>query len=216
MKTIKNKYSKSDIQALPRATFDGRIIIILNEDDAEKAVDYLLSQPILGLDTETRPIFKKGRTRPVALLQVSTHDTCFLFRLNRIGITDAIKQLLEDCSIIKVGLSFHDDLRGLMQRREFTPGTYVELQKEVKEIGIEDMSLQKIFANVLGGKISKSQQLSNWEADSLSPAQQLYAATDAWACILIHEEVKRLIETGDYELIRTETPNIEPTVSDQN
>lgn len=209
MTVIHDKYDKKQIQKLPRALFGGRIITILSESEAEKAIEYLMSQPILGFDTETRPCFRKGHTNKVALLQVSTHDTCFLFRLNRIGLPDCIKRLLSDCSITKVGLSLQDDLRVLNQRSEFTPGTFIELQKEVRDIGIEDMSLQKIFANLFEEKIAKNQQLSNWEADSLTEAQQLYAATDAWACIRIHEEIKRLKETGDYTLIKAPTPEVE-------
>lgn len=203
MKILKDKYDKKLIGALPRVQFEGRIFVILNEGDAEKAVNFLLSQKILGIDTETRPSFKKGLSHKVALLQISTEDTCFLFRLNRTGITDSIKRLLEDRSIPKIGLSLQDDLRMLNKRCSFTPGKYVEIQKEVKKLGIEDMSLQKIYANIFGLKIAKNQQLSNWEADSLTEAQQRYAATDAWACIQIYKELKRLSKNGDYILERT-------------
>lgn len=200
MKILKDKYDKKKVGTLPRVQFEGRIITIINEGESNKAVDYLLSKDILGIDTETRPSFKRGVTHSVALLQVSTEDTCFLFRLNRMGITDSIKRLLEDCSVPKIGLSLHDDLRMLSKRCEFTPGRYIEIQKEIKEIGIQDMSLQKIYANVFGQKISKNQQLSNWEADSLSEAQQRYAATDAWACIQIYKEIDRLKKSKDYIL----------------
>ncbi|MBR6196376.1 MAG: 3'-5' exonuclease domain-containing protein 2 [Bacteroidaceae bacterium] len=210
MVTIHDKYDKKEIQKLPRALFDGKIVTIISEQEAEKAVDFLMKQQILGFDTETRPCFKKGHTNLVALLQVSTHDICFLFRLNRIGLPDCLKRLLEDCSITKVGLSLQDDLRVLSHRSEFTPGTFIELQKEVRDLGIEDMSLQKIFANLFGEKIAKNQQLSNWEAESLTEAQQLYAATDAWACIRIHEEIKRLKATGDYALAKTPAIEMEP------
>ena len=206
MKVILDKYDKQKIQTLPCIHFDGRIIVIFTERDADKAVNYLMKQTVLGFDTETRPTFQKGKMHQVALLQVSTHDTCFLFRLNEIGLTDSIVRLLEDTTITKVGLSLQDDMRGLNQRRNFTPGTFVELQKEVKDIGIEDNSLQKIYANLFGGKISKGQQLSNWEADILSEAQQKYAATDAWACIQIHEEVARMKRDRDFVLKKTPTP----------
>lgn len=202
-KTITDKFDKKRIGELPRTLFTGRIITILSEAEAEKAVNYLMTQPILGFDTETRPCFHKGKNHKVALLQVSTQDTCFLFRLNRIDMPRCIIRLLEDRTITKVGLSLHDDLRALNQRKEFISGTFVELQHEVREIGIEDMSLQKIYANLFGEKISKSQQLSNWEADVLTEAQQRYAATDAWACVKILEEVKRLKKTGLYTLIKT-------------
>ena len=200
MKTIQERYEKKEIQNLPRILFEGRIIVIFSEAEANKAVEYLMTKKILGVDTETRPSFKKGQIHQVSLLQISTNDTCFLFRLNRIGLTDSLIKLLEDCNTTKVGLSLQDDWRQLNQRRNFTPASYIELQKEVKEIGIEDMSLQKIYANLFGQKIAKNQQLSNWEADTLSPAQQSYAATDAWACLQIHEEVTRLKRDKNYIL----------------
>ena len=203
MKVIQDKYEKQKIQTLPCVHFEGRIIVVFTEKEAEKAVNYLMTQPILGFDTETRPNFKRGQMHQVALLQVATHDTCFLFRLNKIGMTDSVVHLLEDETITKVGLSLQDDMRMLNQRRAFRPGTFVELQKEVKSIGIEDNSLQKIYANLFGGKISKGQQLSNWEADILSPAQQQYAAIDAWACIRIHEEVARMKREQDYYVEKT-------------
>ena len=205
MKVIQDKYDKNQIQSLPCVHFKGRIIVIFTEKEADKAVDYLMKQSVLGFDTETRPTFKKGQSHQVALLQVATHDTCFLFRLNKIGMTDSVVRLLEDQTITKVGLSLQDDMRMLNQRRAFTPGTFVELQKEVKDIGIEDNSLQKIFANLFGGKIAKGQQLSNWEAEILTEAQQRYAATDAWACIKIHEEVARMKREQDFVVEKTNT-----------
>ncbi len=205
MKVIQDKYDKNQIQTLPCVHFKGRIIVIFTEKEADKAVDYLMKQSVLGFDTETRPTFKKGQSHQVALLQVATHDTCFLFRLNKIGMTDSVVRMLEDQTITKVGLSLQDDMRMLNQRRAFTPGTFVELQKEVKDIGIEDNSLQKIFANLFGGKIAKGQQLSNWEAEILTEAQQRYAATDAWACIKIHEEVARMKREQDFVVEKTNT-----------
>lgn len=203
-KVIYSKFDKHDIPALPRAVFDGRIIVINTAGEAEKAVSYLLSQDILGVDTETRPSFKKGRSHSVALLQVSTHDTCFLFRLNLIGMTQPVISLLEDTTVPKVGLSLHDDMLSLHKRADFRPGKFIDLQKHVGELGVKDLSLQKLYANFFRQKISKSVRLSNWEADILSDSQKLYAATDAWACINIYEELRRLETTGDYELVKTE------------
>lgn len=204
MKTIYNKYDKAKIKSLPRVLFEGRIIVVLTARDADKAVDYLLSQPILGIDSETRPSFRKGVVHNVSLLQVSTYDICFLFRLNRIGITPSIKKLLEDRNVLKVGLSLHDDIMMLHKLADFKPGNFVDLQDHVKEIGVEDLSLQKLYANFFGQNISKTQQLSNWEADILTDKQKLYAATDAWTCIKLYEELQRLKQSGDYELINIE------------
>jgi len=201
MKRIVSKYNKDNLNDLPRALFDGRIYIIQGEAEAARAVSYLLSQPLLGFDTETRPSFRRGHLHSVALLQVASHDACFLFRLNLMqGLPRPVTDLLQDKDVTKVGLSLHDDFLSLQRRAPFRPGRFIELQTEVKQLGIEDMSLQKIYANLFAQKISKGQQLSNWEADVLTEAQQRYAATDAWACIRIHEEINRLLTTGDYEL----------------
>ncbi len=200
-KIIYNHFDKQLIAQLPLAEFEGRIIVILTPGETEKAVNYLLSQPILGFDTETRPSFKRGHQHQVALLQVSTLDTCFLFRLNHTGLTPALKRLLEDQTVTKVGLSWHDDLNSLHRLGEFTTGKFIDIQSLVGSIGVEDLSLQKLYANIFGSKISKRQQLSNWEADILSDKQRLYAATDAWACIMIYNEIIRLKETKDYKLI---------------
>ena len=181
--------------------FQGRIIMIVTPGETEKAVDYLLSQKILGFDTETRPSFKKGHRYEVSLLQVSTHDTCFLFRLNLTGMTPAIIRLLEDGRVVKVGLSWHDDLLQLHRRADFKAGKFVELQDVAEKFGLEDKSLQKLYANLFHMKISKAQRLSNWEQAVLRDAQKLYAATDAWACIKIYEELQRLSREGDYELV---------------
>ncbi len=192
--------------------FKGRIIVVLTEAEAEKAVNYLMKADILGFDTETRPNFKKGQQNKVSLLQVSTRDTCFLFRLNRFGLCPAIKKLLETTKVKKIGLSWSDDIRSLRALGDFKPKGFFELQQHVQELGIKDISLAKLYANIFGQRISKREQLSNWEADVLSTKQQNYAATDAWACIMLYEEYMRLKESQDYqlEIIEEETP--EPSV----
>ena len=199
MKKIFDKYDKTLLADLPRVLFGGRIEVIVSESAAERAVKYLMKQPILGFDTETRPSFKQGKQYKVALLQVCDGMICFLFRLNRIGLPPCLVRLLEDKKITKIGLSWHDDLRALNGRKQFRAGTFIELQDIAGQMGIIDISLQKLYANIFGQKISKGQQLSNWEADNLSEAQRLYAATDAWACIRLYKEMMRMKEEG-YEL----------------
>jgi ribonuclease D len=204
MKTIYNKFDKAKIATLPRVLFKGRIVVVLTERDADKAVHYLLSQPILGVDTETRPSFKKGETHQVALLQVSSYDVCFLFRLNQLGLSPSVKRLLEDKQVPKIGLSLRDDLLSLHKLGDFNAGYFIDLQDHMREIGVEDLSLQKLYANFFAQKISKREQLTNWEADILQDKQKLYAATDAWSCIMLYEELQRLEQTGDYELIKVD------------
>lgn len=197
---------------MPKVLFPGRIFVVYTESDAEKAVAYLKDQRIVGVDTETRPSFKRGITHKVALLQISTQDTCFLFRLNRIGMPDSLQEFLMS-DTLKIGLSLKDDFNSLRKRQDMHPdrGNWIELQEYVGKFGIEDRSLQKIYANLFGEKISKNQRLSNWEADVLSEGQKLYAATDAWACVEIYNCLSELESTGNYEIIQNEP--IESTVT---
>lgn len=211
-KIIYSKYDKKKIPDLPRVLFPGRIIVILTAGEAEKAVDYLMKADILGFDTETRPVFKRGKQNKVGLLQVSTEDTCFLFRLNNMGLCPAIVRLLETTDVIKIGLSWHDDIASLRKRGDFEPKGFFELQDHMKELGILDMSLAKLYANLFGERISKREQLSNWDSDVLSDKQKGYAATDAWACVRLYKEYLRLKETKDYELVIVPEP--EPVVTD--
>lgn len=204
MRKLYQKYPKELINTLPVVQYEGRIVTVLSEAEARKAVDYLLAQPILGVDTETRPSFQRGQHHKTALLQVAATGICFLFRLNLIGMCPAVKRLLEDTTVPKIGLSWHDDLLQLHHSGSFTPGLFLDLQNFVKDLGIEDLSLQKLFANFFGQKISKSQRLTNWEADTLGDKQKNYAAIDAWACLQIWQEYVRMKETHDYLLIPAE------------
>lgn len=181
---------KKLISEMPKVVFPGRIIIIYTEDDARKAVAYLNRCSVVGVDTETRPSFKKGKVNSVALLQVATSDTCFLFRLNRIGIPDFLEEFLQN-DVLKIGLSLRDDFNMLRRANNKDPrvGNWIELQDYVSRFGIQEKSLQKIYAILFGEKISKSQRLSNWEADVLTEAQQQYAATDAWATLRIYQKL---------------------------
>ena len=200
-KLIQNKVDKKTIANFPRVYFPGKIVVVLSETEAERAVDYLLAQPVLGFDTETRPSFKKGVHYKCSLLQVSTSDCCFLFRLNYIGLCNAIKRLLEDTTVTKVGLAWNNDAHGLHELGEFKMGTFVDLQDMAKKLGIEDQSLMKLYANVFGERISKREQLTNWERDVLEESQKRYAAIDAWACVRLYCEFKRMLEHNDYELV---------------
>ena len=182
-------------------TFPGRIIVIQTEQEAEKAVEYLLRFPIVGVDTETRPSFKRGIMHKVALLQVSTYDTCFLFRLNMIGMCPPVVRLLSHPTLVKVGLSLKDDIHMLHQLGDFAGNNFIDLQNIVGQVGIRDMSLQKIYANLFGQKVSKRQRLTNWEADVLNDPQKQYAAIDAWVCLKIYDRIEELKASGEYEVI---------------
>ena len=191
---------------MPKVEYPGDIYIVDTPEQADMAVRYLSQFPLLGVDSETRPSFKKGESHKVALLQIATVERCYLFRIYKYGMTLSLIQLLENPHIIKVGISLKDDFFMLHRWAPFEPKNIIELQTLVKDIGVDDQSLQKIYANLFGNKISKSQRLSNWEADELTIPQQHYAAIDAWACIQIYQKVEELKESGDYELVIVPEP----------
>ncbi len=183
--------TKEAIAALPTIAFGGEIVVVDSPAQIDRACNALLGERVLGFDTESRPAFQRGVVNRIALLQLSTPTTCYLFRLNRIRLDKAILKILESNRITKVGLSVAGDIRELETLRRFRPKGFVDLQQLAPAHGITDMSLIKIAAIVLGRRISKAQRLSNWEAVQLTDAQRLYAATDAWACLEIFNKLRR-------------------------
>ncbi len=194
MTTVNNftdKISNEDAARLPAIEFDGEIRIIDHERDIVEACKVLAAEPVIGFDTETRPSFRPGVTFRVSLLQLSTPRVCYLFRLNRIPLAKPILQLLESKQVVKIGADVGGDLRSLHQIRHFREAGFIDLQTIAPQWGIDEKSLRKLSAIVLGQRVSKAQRLSNWEATTLTDKQQLYAATDAWVCIRIYEKLLR-------------------------
>jgi ribonuclease D len=186
------KISKTEVNELPLGQFQGEIHLIDDPQLIPDVVGELRQYVRLGFDTETRPAFRKGVSYDVSLLQLSTLDQAFLFRLNHLGFPDSIKRLLEDPKIVKIGAAVRDDLRALRKLNEnFTPLSFFDLNEELKKIGFHNVGVRNLSAMVLNIRISKSEQVSNWEAESLSEKQKLYAATDAWACLEIFEELNQ-------------------------
>lgn len=181
--------TKGQLVGMPAVSFDGRITVVDTPQGVSPAVETLRRERLVGFDTETKPSFRKGQCNNVSLIQMSTDSHCFLFRLNKIGLTDELGSLLEDEKVTKIGLSLRDDFHMLHKICDFTPAGFIDLQALVHSFGIFDTSLQKIYAIIFGQRISKSQRLSNWEAGQLTPAQQQYASIDAWACLKIYNHL---------------------------
>ena len=184
--------SKEEIKELPLADFSGAIYVIQTQEEAEKAVAFLKTHAILGFDTETKPSFKKGIINNVALIQFSTKNSCFLFRINQIGIPQSLSDLFANASVKKIGLSLKDDFHMLNKIKIIQHINFIDLQQYVKSFEIEANSLAKIYAIMFGKRISKSQRLSNWEADFLTDKQKQYAALDAWATREIYMKLESL------------------------
>ncbi|MBP5397317.1 MAG: 3'-5' exonuclease domain-containing protein 2 [Bacteroidales bacterium] len=181
-----------DIAKLDYASFPGEVAVIEEDGPAfQEAIDYLSSCKLLGFDTETRPCFSPNQPRSgVALLQLSGGQRAFLFRLQSLKMRRRLRAILSNPEIVKVGAAVHDDIRGLQRLAWFQPAGFVDLQVIGREWGIRDKSVKKMAAIILGVRISKTQQLSNWEAPVLSESQIKYAATDAWVC---EEMYKKLL-----------------------
>ncbi|MDR0428063.1 MAG: 3'-5' exonuclease domain-containing protein 2 [Dysgonamonadaceae bacterium] len=186
--------TKEEISRLPIEEFSGEIHIIESLGEAISAIEYLSRFKELGFDTETRPTFKKGNMHEVALIQLATDNSCFLFRLNKIGFPEPLVQLLSNHDTMKIGLSLRDDFHSMKRRIKFIPQGFIELQKMIADYDIADTGLQKIYALLFSKRISKKQRLTNWEADTLSEAQKKYAALDAWACLKIYRTLCHIKE----------------------
>lgn len=187
--TLKKSISNDELAELPLSSFEGIVHVIEQPEDLDSALEYLSRQTILGFDTETRPAFKKGQVYPVSLLQLSTSDQAFLFRINKIGLPVGLCKILASPNILKIGVAIRDDIKILQRIVPFKPSGFIELQDLVKVYGIENFSLKKLSAIVLGFRISKSARLTNWDAPELSEQQLIYGATDAWVSCEIYKQL---------------------------
>lgn len=172
--------SREELERLEIKAFEGEIILVDNIESFRSIIDELGKHRILGFDTETKPAFKKGKVNKVALLQLSCGSKTYLIRINRIGIPVRLAKILGNPGIIKVGVAIRDDIAVMKKLRNFIPGGFIDLQEMVGDYGIENYGLKNICGIILGFRISKARQLSNWEQEKLDESQLKYAATDAW------------------------------------
>ncbi|MBK7710382.1 MAG: 3'-5' exonuclease domain-containing protein 2 [Bacteroidales bacterium] len=192
--TYQENITVEEISERELSWFRGEIITVEDLETFNEVFPRLLGEELLGFDTETRPTFKKGRKNKVSLIQLSSGTLACLFRINKIGFPDRLADLLADPEVIKAGVAVHDDIKFLKGVRKFEPSGFVDLQVFVKDFGIQSSGLKKLVAIILGFRISKRQQVTDWEADPLTEAQQIYAATDAWVC---HQIYKKLTNGHD-------------------
>ncbi len=186
------KITDEEMSLLPLNSFPGSIYLVERVEQVNAALEYLSIQNLLGFDTETKPSFAKGQNNPVSLLQLSTVDKAFLFRISRIGLPKGLLRILASPKILKVGVAIRDDIKILQRINTFKPSGFIDLQEIVVNYGIENFSLKKLSAIVLGFRISKAQRLTNWDAPELTQPQLLYAATDAWAALEIYSRLLEL------------------------
>lgn len=201
MVEIYSKIDKTELANMPKVEFTGTIEIIDTVEKADAAIAELSQYSVVGFDTETKPSFKRGIANKVSLLQLATDKVAYLFRLHLIGITDSIVDFIQNEKITKIGISVRDDFQALRKKREVEPKGFVEIQEIAARMGIDDRSLQKIYALLFGERISKSQRLSNWELEILTESQKQYAAIDAWATLKIYRYLKQIIDEKNFKVI---------------
>lgn len=186
----KTNISNDEINLLPLEAFEGEIVVIEDIDDVLVAIREINRHKKVGFDTETKPVFVRGQFNKVAILQIALPNKVFIFRLKATGVTPEMAGFLSDSGIEKVGVAVRDDIKALQHLRPFIPGGFVDLAPMAKAAGLEVESVKKLTGLLLGFRISKSAQTSNWEADVLNDKQISYAATDAWVCLQIHDVLK--------------------------
>lgn len=189
--TFKENIDKNELSEYPLSGFQGDIVLVDSYKKLKQSIKVLKSGDMLGFDTETKPSFRKGKVNRVALMQLSNGRQAFIFRINIIGLPDELIDILSDKSIIKAGVAIHEDIKGLKSISDFQEQGFIELQDYVKDFGIMSSGLRKLAAIILGFRISKRQQISNWEASELTEAQLMYAATDAWVCYEIYKKLDK-------------------------
>ena len=191
--TFQKTISQESVSTMPKEVFSGQIVVVNTKEELKKSLLYLSTFPVIGFDTETKPSFSKNLKNKMSLMQLSSDNTCFIIQLNKFRMFPKILEtFLKNKNIKKIGLSLRDDFNGLHSLTKISPDNFIDLQKYVYQFGIEELSLRKIYAILFGKKISKSKQLSNWNAEFLSRSQMQYAALDAWACLQIYQFLERL------------------------
>ncbi len=193
-----NTISNEEINELELDRFEGEVHLVENERQLNEAIKVLNKESVVGFDTESKPAFKKGEFNNISLIQISTENDAYLIRVNKTGITNKLKSFLESQDTLKIGVALRDDLKDLKKLRNMEPGGFLELNQLVKEIGIESNGLRKLTAIILGFRISKNAQVSNWEKDELTEKQIFYAATDAWVCVCMYN---KLVKQGYLEAV---------------
>ncbi len=189
---FKTLISNDELNLLPTLSYEGEIVVVDSEEQIDAACRDLLNSSVIGFDTETRPSFKAGVSYKVSLLQLSTATRCYLFRLNKIPLSREILHVLESPTTLKIGADVAGDIRSLSALRHFKDRGFIDLQSIAWEWGVEEKSLRKMAAIILGAKVSKAQRLSNWEAATLTEQQRNYAAIDAWSCTDIYNKLNSM------------------------
>ena len=190
--SFQKSISKEELMELPLSQYEGKVVIAASEATIREALREISQFSVVGFDTEARPTFKKGQIRQISLIQIATDDKVYLLRIMQTGLLDCIVDFMENPNIIKIGIGLDDDFNLLNRLRKFDKRGFLDLNIRFKEIGAENIGARNLAGMMLGIRISKSAQTSNWEAEEYTDKQISYAATDAWICLEIYRELQDL------------------------
>ena len=190
---FEKEITKEQINGLPLKRYEGKVVVVSTAEQLALALEELRRANVIGFDTESRPAFRKGEYYPIAMIQMAIPNKVFLVRVNLTGFTPELQQLFANENIVKAGISIRDDIKELQRLGNFIPGGVVDLNDIAKELGVMNIGVRSLSGIFLGIRISKGQQTSNWERETLTESQLYYAATDAWVC---HEIYRTLEEKG--------------------
>jgi ribonuclease D len=191
---LKLTITSEEINRLPLKTFEGKTVVVSDIHQLPRAIKEIEKHEVVGFDTETRPSFKRGQFYHVSLLQLAVPKKAYLIRVNHTGVTDEIKELFENSNVIKTGVGIRDDLKALQKLKPFDPAGFFDLSTLAKQAGLQVESVKKLTGLLLGFRISKSAQTSNWEAATFTQKQIEYAATDAWVCLELFQRLRPSIQ----------------------
>ncbi len=185
------RMTKEEINTCPIRRWEGVVHVIRTPAELSRAVRALAEETILGFDTETRPAYHKGESYLPSLLQLAGENAVYLFQLQHLGLPDSLCRILADPKVVKAGVSLAYDLRELHNLSRFKPAGFVDLGGLAKEAEIKNHGLRGLAAVLLGFRVAKGAQTSNWARDVLAPAQIQYAATDAWVGRELYLKLRR-------------------------
>lgn len=214
---IVERISKEEVNQLPLIRFEGPIHLIRHDREVPGAVERLATAPVLGFDTETRPVFRPGqKSGGPALLQLATLEEAWLFQLRKIKHLEPLFALLANPAILKTGVAPRDDIKGLQSLSDFEPANFIDLSKIAGGLGIITTGLRNLTAMFLGGRLSKRAQVSNWAVENLSNAQKVYAATDAWISLRLHLELNEVAAKVEAETPTNPAENAPETIETES
>lgn len=184
--------TKQQVNELPLQRYEGKVIVVSNHEQLASALQELNEASVIGFDTESKPTFRKGDYNPVAMIQMAIPGKVFLIRINLTGFTPGLQELFANENVVKAGISIRDDIKEMQRQAYFEPANVIDLNDIAKEAGVKNIGVRSLAGIFLGIRISKGQQTSNWERETLSEGQIAYAATDAWVCLEIYKKLDQL------------------------